>query len=100
MNLDCPQCGEPEIFREVEGDTLHIIFGCMLYVRLDANKSDVENQQILDDWKRMGGLEEWLKKPLVQAIEEDGFIVIKDERIVEHAKKRFDEVWKRAKPLR
>jgi len=97
--LECPQCGEPEIWRGVEGNTLHVIFGCMLYVRLDPNKSDIENQQILDEWKRTGGLEKWLQKPLDQVIKENGFIIIKDKRIVEYAKRRFDEMWKKGEPI-
>ena len=93
--LECPQCGEPEIWRKTEGDTLHVIFGCILYVRLNAKKDDVENQHILDEWKRTGGLEAWLRKPFG----EDGILVIKDKRIVEHAKKRFEEMWKKGKPI-
>ena len=97
--LECPECGDPEIWRKTEGNTLHVIFGCMLYVRLNSKKDDIENQQILDEWKRTGGLEKWLQKPLDQVIRENGFIVIKDKCIVEHAKKRFDELWKKARPI-
>ena len=93
--MECPQCGEPEILRKEEGDTLDVIFGCLLYVRLDARKDDVENQCILDEWKRTGGLEAWLRKPFG----EGGILIIRDRRIVEHAKKRFEKMWREAKPL-
>jgi len=95
--LECPQCGEPEIKRFRQGNTQHVLFACMLMVTLPADEDDVELQQRLDEWKRTGGLEAWLKKPMFS--EETNIIVIKDKKIIGKAKKRFDETWKKSKTL-
>lgn len=93
--LECPACGAPEIFRQKIGDKLVVIFGCLLSVTLDANKSDIENQQILDEWKRTGKMEEWLKKPL----DETDWIIITDKKLLETIKNQFEKLWEEGKKL-
>jgi hypothetical protein len=91
---ECPQCGEPEIKRIKQGNVQHVIFGCMLSVTLPLDKDDIELQHMLDEWKRIGGLEKWLKEPLFS--EGTNIIVIRDKRIVKKAIKRFNELWEKA----
>jgi len=95
--LECPQCGKPEIKRIKQDNVQHVLFGCMLMVTLPTDKNDIELQSILDEWKRTGGLEEWLKKPLFS--EGTTIVAIKDKDIVEKAKKRFDELWRKGKKV-
>ena len=93
--LECPQCGEPEIKRIRQGNVQHVLFGCMLMVTLPADKDDVELQSQLDEWKRTGGLEAWLKEPLFS--DRTNIVAIKDKTVIEKAKKRFDELWEKGK---
>jgi len=96
--LECPQCGQPEIKRIKQGNVQHVLFGCMLMVTLPADKDDVQLQHQLDEWKRTGGLEEWLKKPMFS--EGTTVVVIKDKETLKLARKHFDELWKKGKKLK
>lgn len=60
--MKCPRCREPEILRERVGDKILIVFGCMFSAYLPADKEDDELQRMLDEWERIGGMDEWLKK--------------------------------------
>jgi len=96
--LECPQCGQPEIKRIKQGNVQHVLFGCMLMVTLPTDKNDVQLQHQLDEWKRTGGLEEWLKKPMFS--KGTTVVVIKDKEILNLAKEHFDELWKKGKEVK
>jgi hypothetical protein len=95
--LECPQCGEPEIKRFRQGNVQRVLFACMLMVTLPADEDDVTLQRQLDEWKRTGGLEAWLKKPMFS--EGTDIVVIKDKEIIGNATKRFNEMWEKGKPF-
>ena len=95
--LECPECGEPEILRKRVGDEQGVVFSCMLSVILPADCDDVELQRRLDEWKRTGKLEEWLKTPLFDP--SNRFTVITDPDVIDKAKRKFDELRKNGEEL-
>lgn len=87
--LECPICGQPEILRQKTGNEQFVLFGCLFAVWLPTDKDDDELQRQLDEWHRLGGLDQWLKRPLFDP--QNRIVVIKDPAIVDIVRKRFEE---------
>jgi len=94
--LECPRCGKPEILRKELDDGVWVLFGCFFAATL-PKLPDTDLQQILDSWERSGGMDEWLKEPLISPNIQ--IVVIKDPEIVRMAKEHFEKLWNEAKKL-
>jgi len=92
--LECPKCGKPEILRKELNDGVFVLFGCFFAATL-PKLPDAELQQMLDSWERRGGMDEWLKEPLISPNTQ--VVIIKDPEIVRIAKEQFKKLWNEAK---
>lgn len=62
--LKCPVCGKEELFRKkLNEKSFLVVFKC-LFAAIVPNKSDEEIQEILDEAKRSGMIDKWLRGEL------------------------------------